>query len=408
MKPPLGLYAYPWDIIDEGAEVVLDAVERAGLNTLYLTTWYHSGMFFLPHNPRRRTYFPTPGALYYRPGAWHRSHKLAPPISDLTDNWQDFWPTLADAARRRDVSLTAWMPVLHNSGVGTAHPEVVVENPWGDRITHTLCPSNGQVGDLVLSVMEDIASMGVFDRILIESIEYLPLRHGHHHEVIGVPLDADIEFLSSLCFCPACMRRLTDAGVDFHAVRAWVRQTVDDALAGKAREPMGWAELEAGADGAFGSYLKVRGAGPTDLIVEAAATIRRNDRKATIACLDFGPLYPLGPHGRCWQNGNDLDRIIPAIDELHPTFYFTDPDTLTARVETYSDVVGDGIRQVPAIRAILPQTNSPTGLADQLAATKARASGFTFYNYSFMALDTLEWIRDGLASHPPAQAEGRP
>ena len=29
---PLGLFAYPWDIIDEGEDAVIDAVKRAGLN----------------------------------------------------------------------------------------------------------------------------------------------------------------------------------------------------------------------------------------------------------------------------------------------------------------------------------------------------------------------------------------
>ena len=43
---PLGLYAYPWDVIDEGPDTVLEAVEQADLNTLYITTWYHSGCSF--------------------------------------------------------------------------------------------------------------------------------------------------------------------------------------------------------------------------------------------------------------------------------------------------------------------------------------------------------------------------
>jgi hypothetical protein len=407
MRSPLGLYAYPWDVIDEGVDAVLDAVERAGLNTLYLTTWYHSGMFFLPHNPRRRTYFPTPGALYYQPGEWHPSHALAPPVSGLTEDWPAFWTSLAEAAGRRGIGLSAWMPVLHNSGVGSAHPDMVVENPWGDRITHTLCPSNDQVRDLVLNVMRDVAGMGAFERILIESIEYLPLRHGHHHEVIGVPLDADIEFLASLCFCPACMARLGRAGVDAGSVRKWVCETVDGALAGAPRQQMGWAELHEGANGAFGDYLSVRSAGPSELIAQCASAIRKEDADVTVACLDFGPLYGLGPDGRRWQNGNDLDIVLPAIDEVHPTFYFTDPQVLKSRVAAYNEVVGDRVRQVPAIRAILPQTDGPQGLADQLAATKANASGFTFYNYSFMALRSLDWIRAGLDNHPPANVEGR-
>ena len=71
---PLGLFAYPWDIIDEGEDAVIDAVKRAGLNTLFVTVNYHSGMFFLPHNPNRKIYFPEPGALYFEPSAWHKNH----------------------------------------------------------------------------------------------------------------------------------------------------------------------------------------------------------------------------------------------------------------------------------------------------------------------------------------------
>lgn len=398
---PLGLYAYPWDVIDEGPEAVLDAVERAGLNTLYLATWYHSGMFFLPHNPKRRTYFPTPGALYFEPGGWRKNHPLAPPISDLTDDWSGFWKRLSDAAKSRRISLAAWMPVLHNSGVGNAHPEIVVENPWGDRITHTMCPSNDIVGDLVVDVVSDVASIGVFDRILLESIEYLPLRHGHHHEVIGVALDPDTDFLSSLCFCRACMARLAKEGVDGPAVRAWVCENVDAALSGTTRSQASWADLEAGADGAFGRYLRVRESGPSQLTVRAADAIRKADPNITVACLDFGPLYPLGPNGRRWQNGVDLDVVLPVVDELHPTFYFTDAAVLAERVGTYNDVIAGDARQVPAIRAILPQTEGPNGLADQLASTAEHASGFTFYNYSFMGLETLDWIKSAVAKHPP-------
>ena len=145
---PLGLYAYTWDVIDEGANAVLDGVERAGLNSLYLAVWYHSGMFFLPHNPARRVYFPKPGALYFKPGEWHGGHPLAPPVSELSENWPGFWEELSSLAERRGISLAAWMPVFHNSGIGTAYPEVAVENPWGDRIFHTICPSNDRVAEL--------------------------------------------------------------------------------------------------------------------------------------------------------------------------------------------------------------------------------------------------------------------
>lgn len=400
---PLGLYAYPWDVLDEGIDTVLDGVERAGLNTLYITTWYHSGMFFLPHSPKRRVHFPEPGALYYTPGVWHPTHPLRPPISQLCDDWTGFWNDLAKAARARGIALAAWMPVLHNTGVGSAHPDVAVENAWGDVITHSLCPFNPTVRDLVLHVMRDVAGMGIFDRVLLESIEYLPLRHGHHHEVIGVPLDPDIEFLASLCFAPAIMAKAKADGVDAERLRAWVRNTVDATLEGVPRQVMGWAEIEAGADGQMGAYLRSRETGPSTLIAEAAETLR-SAGELRVACLDFGPLYPLGPNGRRWQNGVDMDRI-GAVDELHPTFYQTDPALLAASIATYTAAVGDGTMLVPALRAVLPQTADARGLTAQTEAVAPIASGVSYYNYSFMSLRTLDWIGAALSAHPPQKGD---
>lgn len=390
---PRGLFAYPWDVTDEGADAVLDAVERAGLNALYITTWYHSGMFFLPHNPRRRTYFPTPGALYFQPGAWHGGHPLPPPISDLSDDWPGFWNELARKCRARDIALCAWMPILHNSGTGTAHPRVAVRNPWGDVITHTLCPAHEDVCTLVEHVVSDVANMGIFSRILLESIEYLPLRHGHHHEVIGVPLDADVEFLAALCFCDACMDRMRAAGIKGPATRDWVRGFCDVALTGAARTALSWAELEAGAGGEFGRYLRLREQGTAALMARCNEIIRRADPAIRIAALDFGPLFRMGPNGRRWQNGVDLDAHLPLIDEIHPTYYFIDAAVLQAKITEYASILNRQVPQVPAIRAILPQTAEPGGLSDQVSAVAPHASGYTFYNYSFMSLRTLDWIR---------------
>ena len=46
----LALFCYPWDVIDEGYDAIINAVKRSGLNSIYITVNYHSGMFFLPHS----------------------------------------------------------------------------------------------------------------------------------------------------------------------------------------------------------------------------------------------------------------------------------------------------------------------------------------------------------------------
>ncbi len=400
---PLGLYAYPWDVVDEGTPAVLDAVERAGLNSLYIVLWYHSGMFFLPHNPVRRVYFPTPGALYFDPGNWHDEHALAPPISDICEDWNAFWPGLKDAADARGITLSAWMPILHNSGVGNAHPEVAVRNAWGDPIYHTLCPSNTSVCDLVSRVAGDVAKLGIFDRILFESIEYLPLRHDHHHEVIGVPLRADIEFLASLCFCPACMNRLQSNDLDAEAIRGWTRQTVDGSHHENTEVQFDWVRLEASLDGRIGAYLRVRESGITGVTQRIVESVRATAPKTVVSALDFGPLYPLGPNSGKWQNGVNLEAVLPLFDEIHPTYYFTDAGLLSERVSMYNSVLPDEIHQVPAVRAVLPQTESAAGLIEQLSLIAPSASGLSFYNYSFMNHVTLDWIRTAIHAHPPGR-----
>lgn len=398
---PLGLFAYPWDVLDEGADAVLDGVERAGLNTLYITTWYHSGMFFLPHNPRRRLHFPEPGAIYFRPSAWHAGHKLAPPVSRLTDDWPALWEGLATRAQARGIALSAWMPVLHNSGMAMAHPEIAVRNPWGDIVTHSPCAAQPLVGEVVEHVVRDVARMGIFDRVLLESVEYLGLRHGHHHEVIGVAMGPDIEFLAALSFSDAVMARARAAGVDAQAVRDWVRATCDAAFAGAPQAPMGWDEIEAAAGGEMGRFLRLREAAVGEVMARAVGAIRTEARGARVAALDFGPLYAMGPNGRRWQNGVDLDAQLPLIDEIHPTYYQTDPELQRRKIAEYTALIAGAVPQVPAVRAILPQTPSAESLAAQVAALSSVASGYTFYNYSFMALPVLDWVRAALA------AEGR-
>ena len=42
----LALFCYPWDVIDEGYDAIINAVKRGGLNSIYITVNYHSGMFF--------------------------------------------------------------------------------------------------------------------------------------------------------------------------------------------------------------------------------------------------------------------------------------------------------------------------------------------------------------------------
>jgi hypothetical protein len=386
------VWAYPWDLADEGIGSALALMrERAGADAVNVAAVYHAGKFLHVHNPRRRVVFPRSGTLYFEPRAgWHGELRIAPPV------WEGaagFWPEARREAERIGVGLTAWTLCLHNSGIGFAHPDCSVENAFGDRIPTDLCANNPDVRAYVVAMVADLAAQTGVDRVLLESLEYMPFRHGFHHEVIGVPTGPTVDFLMSLCFCEHCVAAGRASGADVAAVRRWTRGLLDEHFAdpfGEAPQ-LDWTALRAAADGEFAGLLELRQTALASLLEEVREAVAAVS-PARLAILDFGPLYPNGPDGRAWENGVDLARQLPLVDEVHPTFYFTDPEVHACKVEEYVAVVAGERPIVPALRAILPQTESQDGLRAQVAPLAAHASELSFYNYGFMALQTLDWI----------------
>lgn len=386
------IWTYPWDLADEGTGEALETMrERAGATGINVAAVYHSGKFLHVHNPKRRVVFPRSGTLYFQPDdSWHGRLRIQPPVWDGADG---FWDNARREADRLGLELTAWVLCLHNSGIGFAHPDCTVENAFGDRIYTDLCPNNPDVRAYVVAIARDIAAHVGADRLLLESLEYMPFRHDYHHEVIGVPTGPTVDFLMSLCFCPHCHEAAARREVDLGAVRAWTRETLDRHFADPfaTTTEMSWAELHEAAEGRFSSFLGLRQETVISLLNEVADGVRESS-SARLAVLDFGPLYPNGPDGRAWENGMDLSRALPLVDEIHPTFYFTDAEIHRQKAEEYVGLLAGEKPMVPALRTILPQTDSEERLREQLEPLAPHAAGFSFYNYGFMPLPALDWI----------------
>lgn len=390
-------WAYPWDLADEGPVAALELMrDRGGATGVNVAALYHAGKFLLPHNPRRTVHFPRSGTLYAPPrGDWHGRLAIAPPIWPQA---AQAWPQIAQAARSLGVELTAWLLCLHNSGIGTAHPQCAIENAFGDRIPTDLCAHHPDVRAFLVAAAADVAAHGGVDRILLESLEWMPLRHGYHHEVIGIPTGPTVDLLMSLCFCSSCAAAARAAEVDLDGARAWVRGRLrdhfDDPFA--APPPLSPAELRAQAGGALGALLDLRRAALTTLLAEIAAAVRACSQ-VRIGITDFGPLYANGPDGRGWENGVDLAAQLPLVDEVHPAFYFEDGELHRRKVAEYAALVAGERPIVPALRAILPQTASEQRLREQLEPLRGIAAEASFYNYGFLPLPVLDWVRRATA-----------
>ncbi|MFL6302549.1 MAG: hypothetical protein ACJ72H_03325, partial [Candidatus Sulfotelmatobacter sp.] len=111
--PPVSieLFAYPWDIVDEGPMRFLDQCADLGVNRVHVAATYHSGKFLLPRNRRVKVYFPEPGALYFQPPDQSWSGALEQPVSSLAGTgWLEH---LAEYAVANRISLSAWTIFFH-------------------------------------------------------------------------------------------------------------------------------------------------------------------------------------------------------------------------------------------------------------------------------------------------------
>lgn len=349
------IWAYPWDLADEGVGRALGKMQDAGLHGVSLASSYHAGKFLLPHNPRRHLYFPEDGAVYFRPRL--RYGKIKPRVSKLAPVWQQ----VRRETRKRGMTLTAWTVCFHNSWLGEKNPDACVVNAFGDRLLHTLCPANARARQYVTTMVRDLARNEP-DTIELESCDFMGFDHGFHHEKTLIPLGPYARLLLGLCFCDEC----GTAGL-----RRIVSRTLETALRGEADEP---ADAKAEFEALAGVYQENR--------VRAIRTLVEEIRDAVSCEVRF--ILEADE----WRTGVD-PRKIPA-HSFTVMAYTKDPEEARRMVAPY-----EGLPLVAGVRACLPVENASQLKAVVDAVACERVS---FYNYGLMHEHALGWIRECLTA----------
>ena len=107
---------YPWDLLDEGLDAILDVLERDALvNSTYLVALMHDEKrpltdFYYPHNPRRK--------VYWTEIREHTGHQTRMPIKKAVSSRA--CPVIPNS--KTVTGSMNWLPVhaLGNDGWGRA------------------------------------------------------------------------------------------------------------------------------------------------------------------------------------------------------------------------------------------------------------------------------------------------
>jgi hypothetical protein len=400
------LFTFAYDVVDEGADAVVDNLaDRAGANGVLMAVTYHDGRDVFPHGRAGHVRYLEPGATFFQPDdSRYRDSPIKPRRSQLAEA-SDPLAELVKAARRRNVEVHAWTVFLHHDRIGD-HVDYAPRNAFGDPIKTDLCASNPGARAWARALATDVASRGVRS-ILAEAVQFFPLEHGVHHERYFLPLGPRTRYLMGLCFCDPCLARARTDGIDGERLRTWARTAIQDAFDGDVDDPpreLSRAEVAEFAGGDLGRYLEMRERTVASLVREirdavAPAGVRLTYLEPSGALKGYATGRPTGAPSPTvsWQLGLDLATLAGAADDVQILAYAADPAWIAADIEAYRAILGDGPEILAAMRPTAPDSTTVENLRTKIElAARAGVKRVDFYHYGLMRLDALDRIRQAL------------
>ena len=388
--PYHALYAYPWDVAEQPADAFAAELGGVGIDTLCLATAYHAGKFLRPHGVGGHVFFPEDGTVHchVRPDRYGAIRPQESGVVAAGDPFGRF-------AARPDIAVTAWTVLLHNTRLGTAHPEACVRNAFGDAYPYSLCPANPDVQDYAVALCADIADRYPVRGLALETPGWLPYRHGYHHEVFLLGANPWLEAQLGLCFCAHCLAGAAASGVAAAALRARVAARVRAHLAAAQDTPADmaqhWLAADLAADAELGAYHRWRGGVVTALVRRIRAAVRADAEVFVIPSVQR-------PSALAWLEGSSLADLADAADGLELCLYEPDQARLAADFSEVRSRAG-GARLRAILRPGPPDATSEANFAAKLAHLLAEGvDGLGFYNFGHYRRGHLGWIGRALAA----------
>ncbi len=387
-----GLYAYAWDLADEGLETVLDRIRPTGINTITLAASYHAGKFLRPHGVGGKVYFPKDGTVYFRARP-ERYGQIKPLVNPLVADFDAFAEL---ATKAPDLGRVAWVVCCHNTPLGELHPELTSRNAFGDPYPYSLCPAHPAVRDYVVNLCADLADRYELAGLALETPGWLPYDHGFHHEFALLPLDRFAKTLLALCFADSTRHAARAADLDADRLQARTRALLERYLAAEIAVPdplaTEWWLAELVGDPEFAAFLHWRCRVVADLVAAVKAALPATTSLAVIPTVQRPP-------AASWLEGSDFALLAAAADALEVPAYQPTAEAAFLSAWHVRERAGDDATLNFILRPSFPDlANGAETVAAARRLKEVGMAGIAFYNYGHLRLTSLERIKAALAA----------
>lgn len=236
---------YPWDLSDEGIEVVLDNLQNfSWVNAVYLVGLMHYEKrpltdYYYPHNPVRKVYFPEDSRIYWRlHPEFYQNSRIKPLTSEREFLKDTDWLELLikrGMERGLKVGVEISHTIVDKKRSKEEFPDCIQKDIFGNRLGQILCWNNPDSREYILSLYRDLATsyniymiqtcMVLFvNRRLPEDWRNIKSEWGRN--LVNIEYDALGQLFSILlggCFCPVCQKKAKDKGLDIDRIINTVR-----------------------------------------------------------------------------------------------------------------------------------------------------------------------------------------
>jgi hypothetical protein len=385
----LAIYTYAWDLVEEGVPAAIRQFHGLGLDTVTYAGSYHAGKFLRPHGKTGKVYFPEDGTVYFR--ADPRRYGAIKPVANSILKDHD---PLRELCVRKDIAANVWLVLLHNTLLGTQHPEATVANAFGDRYVYSLCPSAPAARAYAIGLARDVTESYPVMGISMESPGFAPYAHGFHHEFALNRPNRWLDSQLGLCFCEHCVVGAKKAGVDARHFKTRVANDISAYLASDIDFPADMAEAfwlaDTRLDGELKAFLDWRCAVVTSLVAEIRATVRRDATVAVIPSV-------ARPTGGAWYEGSDLAALAEAAGIVEACFYEPGAARVKADLFDAKRRIGGKGKLRGILRPAYPDLESKSEFLAAVAALKeGGVTELAFYNWGHVRGANLAWIGDAM------------
>lgn len=402
---------YPWDIHDEGIEVILDNLQEIGCNAAYMVALMHHekrpcNHNYYPHNPVRKRYLAEDSRCYWKINdSEYANSRIKPLASDRAflqgTDWLDI---MTQALRKR--GMKTGVEISHTPLDGTRGGNELADciqrdiygvPPGSPNFTANshLCWNSQDAREYVCNIARDLARNHDVD--IIQTCSW-PFASGRQdlHPFLGVLLGG--------CFCKNCEEEAKKQGLDWNGIVKAIRWFTDR-LTHRSLEALEDSRLFAKSDSSPVMYLletpeiyqwlKFRTVSLTRYYKELSEAIH-----SVKVEVDFRI-------NTCWRDtenyGMDLTQIKKYVNSIRMMDYTEqrgDPALIPGKAKWLANVRRQVGEDMTIIGGIAPRGKAtPQMIRDSiflLADEGVDGLSFGFYDCAPMA--NLNAIKEGMAN----------